>query len=316
VNQVALLQLFDVKKRTDAGRGVSSGEQLDQGVAAYKQYCQSCHGADLKGAVAGASNLVNVTDRMDDDNIRSVVNERHTSMRPAVGQAELTSVIAYLSYINPTRRGGGGGARGRSNEPLPPGPVVARGGAPLPPLPLKYNGPFYPGIGGNAGNLPWPADVDGMPPTRYMSDYGVMATSTKPPYTTLTAYDLNTGEIKWQVAPSDDPRTVANGGPKGTGGVGARNGVIVTKTGLVFLAGNDGKVRAFDEDTGKVLWTGNIAGQSLGIPAMYQAKGRQFLVMMSPAAGAGGGAEGAAVPVPPAALDAPHGYIAFALPAR
>ena len=35
-----------------------------------------------------------------------------------------------------------------------------------------------------------------------------MATSTKPPYTTITAYDLNTGEIKWQVPNGDDPATV------------------------------------------------------------------------------------------------------------
>jgi quinoprotein glucose dehydrogenase len=319
VNQVALLQLFDVKKRTDAGRGVSSGEQLNQGVAAYKQNCQSCHGADLRGAVPGASNLVNVTDRMDDDNIRSVVNtsQSHQPRLASIPQADLTAVIAYLSYVNPTRRGGGGGARGRSNEPLAPGPVVARGGAPQPPLPLKYSGPFYPGIGGNAGNVPWPDEVaDQMPPTRYMSDYGVMATSTKPPYTTLTAYDLNTGTIKWQVAPGDDLRTLAAGGPTGTGGVAARNGIIVTKTGLLFQTGSDGKVRAFDEDTGKVLWTGTIAGQSLGIPTMYQVKGRQFLVTMSPLPGTGGGAAGAAGPDVQASPNAPHGYIAFALPAK
>jgi hypothetical protein len=36
-------------------------------------------------------------------------------------------------------------------------------------------------------------------------------------------------------------------------------------------------VRAFDEDTGNVLWTGNIAGQSLGIPAMYEAKAASSL---------------------------------------
>ncbi len=42
-----------------------------------------------------------------------------------------------------------------------------------------------------------------------------MATSTKPPYTTITAYDLNTGEIKWQVPNGDDPATVDNNG-KGT----------------------------------------------------------------------------------------------------
>jgi quinoprotein glucose dehydrogenase len=141
-----------------------------------------------------------------------------------------------------------------------------------------------------------------------------MATSTKPPYTTLTAYDLNTGTIKWQVPTGDDPRTIAAGGPANTGGVGARNGLIITKSGLVFLAGNDGKARAFDEDTGKVLWTGKIAGQSLGIPSMYQVNGRQYIVFMSPAEGTGGGAAGEAGPAPQAEVDAPHGYIAFALP--
>jgi quinoprotein glucose dehydrogenase len=315
VNQVALLQLFDVKKRTAEGRGVSSGEQLTQGVAAYREHCQSCHGADLRGAVAGASSLISVTDRMDDDQIRSVVNEGRGIMRPVeIDSADLTAVIAYLTYANPGRRGGGG-ARGRIAEPLPPGPVVARGGAPMPPLPPRYSGPFYPGVGGNAGNMPYPEDVDSdMPPTRYMSDYGVMATSTKPPYTTLTAYDLNTGTIKWQVPTGDDPRTIAAGGPANTGGVGARNGLIITKSGLVFLAGNDGKARAFDEDTGKVLWTGKIAGQSLGIPSMYQVNGRQYIVFMSPAEGTGGGAAGEAGPAPQAEVDAPHGYIAFALP--
>jgi quinoprotein glucose dehydrogenase len=309
---------------------VASGELLTQGVAAYKQNCQVCHGADLRGATPGVPSILNANERMDDDAIRSVVNTSsgHQPRLSNLNQADLTAVIAYVTYANPARRGGGGGARGGRGAvepPLPPGPVVARGGAPMPPLPPRYGGPFYPGIGGNAGNVPWPDEVsDGMPPTRYMSDYGVLATSTSPPYTTLTAYDLNTGTIKWQVAPSDDPRTLANGGPHGTGGVAARNGVVVTKNGLVFHSSNDGKVRAFDEDTGKVLWTGTIADESLGIPAMYSVKGRQFLVVMSPApspaaAAAAAGPEAAAVPPAPVrtlAPDAPRGYIAFALPVK
>jgi hypothetical protein len=59
-----------VKKRTDAGRGVLR-RAIESGVAGSN--CRPA-GADLRGAVAGASNLVNVTDRMDDDNIRSVIN--------------------------------------------------------------------------------------------------------------------------------------------------------------------------------------------------------------------------------------------------
>ncbi len=91
-----------------------------------------------------------------------------------------------------------------------------------------------------------------------MTDYGVLASFTKPPYTTLTAYDLNTGEIKWQVPNGDHLPTMAAGGPTNTGGVGARYGIVVTKGGLVFHAGDDGKVRAYDEDTGEVLWTGTV----------------------------------------------------------
>ena len=113
-------------------------------------------------------------------------------------------------------------------------------------------GPFYPGIGGNAGNLPYPAEVKAaLPETRYMTDYGVLASFTKPPDTMLTAYDLNTGEIKRQVPNGDHPPTMAAGGPSNTGGVGARYGIVVTKGGLVFHAGGDGKVRAYDEDTGQ-----------------------------------------------------------------
>jgi quinoprotein glucose dehydrogenase len=133
----------------------------------------------------------------------------------------------------------------------------------------------------------------------------------------LTAYDLNTGTIKWQVANGDDSRTVAAGGPSGTGGIGARNGIVVTRTGLVFHAGNDGRIRAYDEDTGRVLWTGTINGQARGIPAIYEANGRQFLVVMSPAEGGGGGAAGAAgAATPQTQAITPHGYIAFALPQR
>lgn len=169
--------------------------------------------------------------------------------------------------------------------------------------------PTYATNGGNGGNVPYPADVE-VPPVRYASEYGVLASATRPPYTTLTAYDLNTGTIKWQIPVGDDPATVARGGPANTGGVGARYGMVSTKAGIVFLAGGDGKVRAYDEDNGHVLWTGALPGGSSGIPVSYEAKGRQYVVMASLP---GGGRRGAGPAVPP---DTPRGYIAFALPRR
>jgi quinoprotein glucose dehydrogenase len=171
--------------------------------------------------------------------------------------------------------------------------------------------------------MPWPEDVAAAKlPTRYQSGYNVMASATKPPYTTITAYDLNTGDIKWQVPNGDDPATVQQGGkgdgPRETGGVGARNGMLVTRTGLLFQNGKDGGARAYDVDTGKVLWKGKTAGQSIGIPTMYVSKGRQYIVFMSPATGPGafGGAAGGGTGSAPDAPTGPHGYIAFALPQK
>ena len=70
----------------------------------------------------------------------------------------------------------------------------------------------------------------------------------------------------------------------------------MTKGGLVFHAGGDGKVRAYDEDTGQVLWTGTFRGSTSGVPVSYEAKGRQYFVLISSAGGGRGGGRGAAAP--------------------
>jgi quinoprotein glucose dehydrogenase len=320
VNQVAILKLEDVTKRTvEAGRGGGGGSgnaALQAGFSAYQQYCTGCHGANLRGALPGVASLVGITDRMGEDAIKAAVTGGQGQMRPVSGitEQEVTAVIAYLANTSPSAGRGRTGGRSGPAEVFPPGPVVASGGAPQPPLPPRPIGPFYPGVGGNAGNTPYPADVKDVPPTRYMTDYGVLASFTKPPYTTLTGYDLNTGEIKWQVPNGDHLPTLQAGGPGNTGGVGARYGIVVTKGGLVFHAGNDGKVRAYDEDTGEVLWTGTFNGTTSGVPVSYEAKGRQyFVIMTSPTAGGRGRGANSTMPVDP---DAPRGAIAFALPEK
>ena len=303
VNQVAILRLEDVKTRTaPAGRG--GGSPLQAGFAAYQQHCSSCHGAKLQGGVVpGAASLVAVTDRMGEDAIRAIITGGRGLMRPvpAITDSEIPAVIAYLATTGVNRPG-----RGRSDAApaFPPGPVVARGGAPLPQAPPRSLGPFYPGLGGNAGSYVYPEEVSSLPATRFMTDYGVLASWTKPPYTTITAYDLNTGELKWQVPNGDDPLTMAAGGPSNTGGLGARSGVIVTSGGLVFQAGGDGKFRAYDEDTGKVLWFARFVGSAPGVPVSYESRGRQYIAMI---ASHGGGAAPASETTPAS------GMVAFAL---
>src|SRR3954467_9143501 len=286
VNQVAILRLEDVKTRTvPADR--SGGSPLQAGFVAYQQHCSSCHGANLQGGVVpGAASLVAVTDRMGEDAIKAIITGGRGLMRPvpAITDSEVPALIAYLATTGVNRPGRG---RGDAAPVFPPGPVVARGGAPLPPAPPRSLGPFYPGLGGNAGSYLYPGEVSGVPTTRYMSDYGVLASWTTPPYTTITAYDLNTGEIKWQVPNGDHPPTIAAGGPANTGGLGARNGMVVTRGGLVFHAGGDGKFRAYDQESGKVLWSAPFIGNSAGVPVSYESKGRQYVAMIASHGGGG-----------------------------
>jgi quinoprotein glucose dehydrogenase len=74
----------------------------------------------------------------------------------------------------------------------------------------------------------------------------------KPPYTTLTAYDLNKGTIKWQIGLGDDFRVLKAGGPKGTGAAATlKTSAIVTSAGLIFVTAADRKVHIYDADNGR-----------------------------------------------------------------
>ena len=67
------------------------------------------------------------------------------------------------------------------------------------------------------------------------------------------------------------------GGPPNTGGVGARYGIVVTKGGVVFHAGGDGKVRAYDEDTGEVLVDGHLQRHDQRRPGELRVEGPAVL---------------------------------------
>jgi quinoprotein glucose dehydrogenase len=327
IDAVAILKLDDTRTKVGGFQGGGGGGRGGQGSTIFQQHCAACHGANMQNPLPGIPNLSGVIDRLSEDTVRAIVTGGRGQMRPISGlnNVELTALLGYLA--NPDGRGFGAfGGRGRgANAPtFPPGPVVASGGVPTPPQPNPFgggapSGPQYPGNGGNGGNAAYPEGIT-VPPQRFVSEWGVMANATKPPYSTLVAYDLNNGTIKWQTPVGDDPATVAAGGPTNTGSPMMRNGIIPTKTGLVFIAGNDGKMRAYDEDDGKVLWTGTLPGPSQGVPVVYQANGREYLVVVAQPAGAGGrggggGARGrGAAPAAPIDPSTPRGYIAFALP--
>ncbi|MDP5170748.1 MAG: PQQ-binding-like beta-propeller repeat protein [Bacteroidia bacterium] len=132
---------------------------------------------------------------------------------------------------------------------------------------------------------------------RFLDKAGYPAIS--PPWGLLTAIDLNAGEIKWQIPLGEYPELVAKGIPvTGTENYG---GPLVTASGLTFIAATkDEKIRAFSTATGDLLWEANLPAGGYATPAMYEANGKQYLIVAC-----GGGKMG---------TKSGDAYVAFAIP--
>ncbi|MEX0778590.1 MAG: pyrroloquinoline quinone-dependent dehydrogenase [Balneolales bacterium] len=106
--------------------------------------------------------------------------------------------------------------------------------------------------------------------------------ATQPPWGTLNAINLNTGELEWKVPLGEYEELTEKGIPvTGTQNLG---GSIVTAGGLVFIAAaEDEKFRAFDKQTGEILWEHTLPAGGHASPSTYQIAGKQYIVI--PAAG-------------------------------
>jgi quinoprotein glucose dehydrogenase len=122
-----------------------------------------------------------------------------------------------------------------------------------------------------------------------------------PPWGVLNAIDLNSGEFLWRITLGEDSVYKA----KGVKETGTENygGPVVTKGGVLFIAATkDGKLRAFNKRTGKLLWETLLPAPGFATPATYEINGRQFVVIAC-----GGGKLG---------TRSGDAYVAFALPAK
>lgn len=161
---------------------------------------------------------------------------------------------------------------------------------------LWGGGSFNPASGRlfvNSNNVPWILTiVDARPGAgfpfstegykRFEDEEGYPAV--RPPWAQLNALDLNRGEIVWQAPLGEYKELTARGiPPTGTETIG---GSIATAGGLVFIGATaDEKFRAFDQETGKVLWETQLEAGAYATPAAYEVRGRQYVVI---AAGGGG----------------------------
>jgi quinoprotein glucose dehydrogenase len=216
-----------------------------QGKAVYHFYCERCHGPERAGAPPAIPSLVNAPSIFGPETIKSVVNYGLNDM-PAFPDLTDRLLNNLLLYLgNPTS----------APEPIP------------------------------SRNEPPPAPANGAPnPVHYWSGYGLQPSIIRPPWSVITAYDLNRGVIKWQVPLGNAPQGESEN-LKDTGIMMSRNGPVVTASGLVFIATKDeGKLRAYDEENGNVLWETDLPAASEGVPAVYEIDGREYIVLCAASA--------------------------------
>jgi len=233
---------------------------LGAGKELYARNCISCHGPDRKGG-GNYPSLLNTASKYNAVSFAALVGAGRRMM-PAFKQLSDEEKGALASFI-------------LDNKQLQKKPFVAA---------ARPVDSFL--------NLPY--TITGY--NKFLSKEGYPAI--RPPWGTLNAINLNTGALEWKVALGEYPELAARGIVTGTENYG---GAVVTAGGLLFIAATrDGKLRAFNKRTGKVLWETVLPAPGFATPAVYSAGGKQYVVVAC-----GGGKLGTA---------SGDSYVAYALP--
>lgn len=235
------------------------------GTAVYQAQCAICHGANRAGSPPAFPSLIGVTQRLTDTQITAILAHGRGRM-PAFPNLTSTQATALMDFLRTSTAATEHRSANSADNVMEGGPGV------------QY------GFTGYRKFL----DPDGYP-------------AIAPPWGTLSAIDLNSGRLLWQIPLGEYPALAAQGMTKtGTENYG---GPIVTAGGLVFIGATvyDRKFRAFDSATGKLLWETQLPYAGIATPATYSVDGKQYVVIA-----ASGGRD----------PKSPVGgmYIAFALP--
>lgn len=267
--------------------------------ALYLSQCASCHQDSMQGQPPDFPSLIDVGMRLTDDQITTTIRTGKGRMPAFSGLSDeqVSSLVQFLM----TNGGRAGRGRGRGATAASAGGGQAVRSAPsADAAELAQSGASR---GTSAANDPNDAQNMLYRFTGYKKFYdpdGYPAVA--PPWGTLNAINLNTGEYVWKIPLGEYPALAAQG-MKNTG-TENYGGPIVTAGGLVIIAATnfDKKIRAFDKDTGKLLWEATLPYSGNATPITYMVNGRQYIVIA--ATGAKGSRE-----------DGSRGvFVAFALP--
>lgn len=210
----------------------------------YNRNCAGCHREDRAGSPPEFPSLQNLVSRRSEPQVSEILHKGAGRM-PGFAHLKDPALDAITRYL----------LSGEDKE-------VMQGPAAAPtPIDLKYT------IDGYNKFL----DPDGYP-------------AVKPPWGTLSAVNIDTGEYAWKIPFGEIPELAA----KGVKNTGSENygGSVVTAGGLLFIGATnaDNKFHAFNKRTGKLLWEFTMDAAGNSTPATYSVNGKQYVVM-----GAGGG---------------------------
>lgn len=221
---------------------------IKAGEAVYQKNCSPCHGSDRKGSGPYPS-ILNVDSRLNPDQAFQVIEKGRNKMPSFTGMSlvEKEAVIGYLFNLKTKQ------FSKEASMTKPEGDMVKKG--------KRYKLKGY---------------------TQLKDQFGYPGT--KPPWGSLNALDLNTGDIVWKRPLGEFPGLTSKGVPET--GTQLFGGGIVTDGGLIFIgASQDEKFRAIDKETGKTLWEYKLPAGGYATPATFAIDGKQYVVI---AAGGGG----------------------------
>ena len=249
---------------TDLKSAAANNENASRGKRLYLSNCASCHGAERQGAGQEFPGLLNISTKLNSSQLRTVINSGRGRMPSFqhIPEGDKEAIIDFLSdKKTPVKVQDSSTSNEKKLFPYDPPYILKRG------------------------------------LNRFFDEQGYPAM--KPPWGTLSAVDLSTGEYLWKVPLGEFPELTKRGIPiTGTENYG---GPIVTAGGLVFIAATkDERIRAFDQKTGKVVWEYQLPAGGFATPITYRSRGKQYIVIA-----AGGVKNG---------HKAGGEYIAFALP--